>query len=44
MTTTQKILAATALGLLLGVAGTAKAQFNITTIDVPGSGSSLPPQ
>jgi uncharacterized membrane protein len=39
MMTTQKMLAAVALGLLLGVPGLAKAQFNFTTIDVPGSTS-----
>jgi probable HAF family extracellular repeat protein len=35
--TTPNLLATVALGLLLGVPGPVKAQFNFTTIDVPGS-------
>src|SRR5437870_3899138 len=35
--TTPKTLVALALGLLLGVPGPAKAQYKITTIDVPGA-------
>ena len=37
--TTQKMLAAVALGLLLGIPGLAKAQFDFTTIDVPDATS-----
>jgi probable HAF family extracellular repeat protein len=39
MMTTQKMLAAMALGLLLGVPGLATAQYSFTTIDVPGAAS-----
>ena len=35
--TTRRILATVALGLFLGFPGLAKAQFNFTTYDVPGS-------
>ena len=35
--TTQRLYAAVALGLFLGVPGPAKAQYNFTTYDVPGS-------
>src|SRR5207248_10020074 len=34
---TQKMLAAVALGLLLGIPGQASAQYRFTTIDVPDS-------
>ena len=37
--TTQRLLAATALGLFLVAPGLAKAQFDFTTIDVPGAAS-----
>src|SRR3989442_9065644 len=35
----QKMFAAMALGLLLGVPGLAKAQYDFTTVDVPGATS-----
>ena len=35
--TTQRMLATVALGLFLAAPGLAKAQYNFTTYDVPGS-------
>ena len=37
--TTKRMLAAMALGMVLSVPGLVKAEFNFTTIDVPGSTS-----
>src|SRR5947209_3128103 len=37
MKTTPRLLAALALGLLLGIPGLAAAQFDFTTVDVPGA-------